>query len=45
MIGVWREEPQLSMWPAPVVAGAVPSEDGPQVPLAEDQDAVGELGF
>ena len=27
-----------------VVVGAVPSEDGPQVSLAEDQDAVGEFG-
>ena len=32
------------MWPPPVVVGAELGEDGPQVPLAEDQDAVGELG-
>ena len=32
------------MWPPSVVVGAVSSEDGPQVPLAEDQDAVGEFG-
>src|SRR6478609_7949984 len=32
------------MWPSPVVVGAELGEDGPQVPLAEDQDAVGELG-
>jgi hypothetical protein len=32
------------MWPPPVVVRAVPSEDGPQVPFTEDQDAVGELG-
>jgi hypothetical protein len=44
MIGAWREEAQRSMRPPSVVVGAVPSEDGPQVSLAEDQDAVGELG-
>ena len=27
-----------------VVVGAVAGEDGPQVPLTEDQDAVGEFG-
>jgi hypothetical protein len=32
------------MWPPTVVVGAVAAEDGLQVPLAEDQDAVGELG-
>ena len=32
------------MWPPTVVVGAVAGEDGPQLPLTEDQDAVGELG-
>src|SRR5829696_8757183 len=32
------------MWPPPVVVGAVSGEDAPQVPFAEDQDTVGELG-
>ena len=32
------------MWPPPVVVGAELGEDGPQVPFAEDQDAVGEFG-
>jgi len=44
MIGAWREKPKRSMWPPTVVVGAVAGEDGPQVPLAEDQDAVGEFG-
>jgi hypothetical protein len=44
MIGAWREKTQRSMWPPSVVVGAVSGEDGPQVPLAEDQDAVGEFG-
>jgi hypothetical protein len=44
MIGEWRAKPQRSMWPAAVVVGAVPGKDGPQVALAEDQDAVSELG-
>src|SRR5829696_3454010 len=44
MIGAWRDKAQRSMWPPSVVVGAVSSEDGPQVPLAEDQDAVGEFG-
>ena len=44
MIGAWREKPKRSVWPPTVVVGAVLGEDGPQVPLAEDQDAVGELG-
>ena len=43
MIGPRREKVQSSMWPAAVVVGAVLSEDGPQVPFAEDQDAVGEF--
>jgi hypothetical protein len=33
------------MWAPPVVMGAVSGEDGPQVPLTEDQHAVGELGL
>jgi hypothetical protein len=32
------------MRPPAVVVGAVLGEDGPQVPFAEDQDAVGEFG-
>ena len=32
------------MWSPPVLMRAVPGEDGPQVPFAEDQDAVGQLG-
>ena len=43
-IGAWREKPKRSMWPSTVVVGAVAGEDGLQVPLAEDQDAVGEFG-
>src|SRR4051812_17697081 len=35
---------QRSMRPLAVVVGAVSGEDGPQMSLAEDQDAVGELG-
>src|SRR5215203_741403 len=44
MIGVWRAKLQCSMWPAAVVVGGVPGEDGPQVVSAEDEDAVGEFG-
>jgi hypothetical protein len=44
MIGVWRAQLQRSMWAPPVVVGAVSGEDGSQVPLTEDQHAVGELG-
>jgi hypothetical protein len=44
MIGVGWPKSQRSMWSLPVVVGAELGEDGPQVPLAEDQDAVGELG-
>ena len=29
---------------SPVVVGAVSGEDGPQVPVPEDQDAVGDFG-
>jgi hypothetical protein len=32
------------MWSPRVVVRAGPGEDGPQVPFAEDQDAVGQLG-
>src|SRR3979490_2656859 len=32
------------MWPPMVVVGAVGCKYGPQVPLAEDQDAIGEFG-
>ena len=44
MIRARRAKPQRSMWPPAVVVGAVPGKDGPQVSLAEDQDAVSELG-
>jgi hypothetical protein len=44
MIGAWRATLQRSMWSTTVVVGGVPGEDGPKVPLAEDQDAVSELG-
>jgi hypothetical protein len=44
MIGAWRVKPQRSVWPPPVVMGAELVEDGPQVPLTEDQDAVCEFG-
>jgi hypothetical protein len=43
MIGAWRAKLQRSMWPAAVVVGAVLGKDGPQMALAEDQDAVSEL--
>jgi hypothetical protein len=35
---------ECSVWPSGVVVGAVPREDASQMPFAEDQDAVGELG-
>ena len=44
MIGSWRLVSQRSMWPPPVVMGAIAGEHGPQVPFTEDQDAVGEFG-
>jgi hypothetical protein len=44
MIRAWRAKLQRSMWPPAVVVGAVPGKDAPQVALAEDQDAVCELG-
>jgi hypothetical protein len=44
VIGSRRDKSQRAMWRPTVVVGAVLGEDGPQVPLAEDQDAVGELG-
>jgi hypothetical protein len=44
MIGAWWEASQRSMWSPTVVVSAVLGKDGPQVPLAEDQDAVGEFG-
>jgi hypothetical protein len=43
VIGAWRDTLQCSVWPAAVVVGAVLGEDGPQVPFAEDQDAIGEF--
>ena len=44
MIGARRDTLQCSGRPAAVVVGAVLGEDGPQVPFAEDQDAVVEFG-
>ena len=44
MIGAWRTELECSVWPSGVVVGAIAGEDASQVPFAEDQDAVGELG-
>ena len=44
MIGAWWATLQGSMWPAAVVVGGVPGKDVPPISLAEDQDAVGELG-
>jgi hypothetical protein len=44
VIGARRDTLQCSVRPAAVVVGAVLAEDGPQVPFAEDQDAVGEFG-
>jgi hypothetical protein len=44
VIGARRDTFQCSVRPPAVVAGAVPGKDGPQVSLAKDQDAVGELG-
>src|SRR5262245_35502299 len=43
-IWAWRAQLQRWMWASPVVVGAVLGEDDPQVPFAEDQDAIGELG-
>src|SRR3954453_1987902 len=40
MIGARREETQRSVRAPFVVVGGVPSEDGPQVSFAEDQDSV-----
>jgi hypothetical protein len=44
MVSVWREESQRSMWSAMVEVGAVSGQDCLSMALAEDQDAVGELG-
>jgi hypothetical protein len=44
MLWAWWEKSQRPMWPSTVVVGAVPGEDGPQMPLAEDRDAIGEFG-
>ena len=41
---MWREESQCSMWSAMVEVGAVSGQDCLSMALAEDQDAVGELG-
>jgi hypothetical protein len=44
MIGAWRAKLQGSMWPAAVVVVGVPGEDGTQMSLAEDQEAVCAFG-
>jgi hypothetical protein len=44
MIGAWREKSLRPVWSPTVVMRAVLGQDGPQVPLTEDQDAVGEFG-
>jgi hypothetical protein len=44
MIGAWWEKSLRPVWPPTVVVGAVLGQYGPQVPLTEDQDAVGEFG-
>jgi len=43
MAGSWWSKPPCSMWRPTVVVSAVPGKGGPQVPFAEDQDAVGEF--
>ena len=44
MIGARRMQPQCPMRAPTVVVSAVAGKDGPQVPLTEDQDPVGEFG-
>jgi hypothetical protein len=44
MIGSWQEKSQRPMWPPTVVVGAVLGKNGPQVPLTEDKDAIGQFG-
>jgi hypothetical protein len=44
LIGAWWEKSLRPVWSPTVVVGAVLGKDGPQVPLTEDQDAVGEFG-
>jgi len=44
VIGPRRAELAAAMWPPSVVVGGVLGQDRPQVPLAEDQHAVGDLG-
>jgi hypothetical protein len=44
MVGAGGRRWQRSMWPLAVVVGAVPGKDSLQMSLAEDQDAVCELG-
>ena len=44
MVGAWWEKSLRPVWSPTVVMGAVLGKDGPQVPLSEDQDAVGEFG-
>jgi hypothetical protein len=44
MIGPWWEKLQRPVWSPTVVMRAVLGQDGAQVPLTEDQDAIGEFG-
>jgi hypothetical protein len=43
VIGAWREKSLRPVWSPTAVMGAVLGKYGPQVPLSEDQDAVGEF--
>jgi hypothetical protein len=44
VVGSGRAELAAAMGPAPVVRGRVLLQDGPRMPLAEDQHPVGDLG-
>jgi hypothetical protein len=44
VIGLWRAELEAAMGPSPVVVCRVLGQDRPQMPLAEDQHPVGDLG-
>ena len=44
MIGPGRAQLAAAVGPPPVVVGRVLGQDGPQVPLAEDQHPVSDLG-
>ena len=44
MGGAWWEKSLRPVWSPAVAMGGVLGEDGPQVPLTEEQDAVSEFG-